>query len=77
MPDSQGPALHLLHGSPATAIAFHDPKLCAVVVASHSRWWVVGQVVDVTLPAENRTIIGCLVGSRTCRARTADLKEGK
>jgi len=50
MLDSQGPALHLLHGSPAAAIAFHDPKLCAVVVASHSPRWVVGQVVDVTLP---------------------------
>ena len=41
-----GMALHLLHGSPAAAIAFYDPRLRAVVVASHSResgpwakWW--------------------------------------
>ena len=46
-----GMALHLLHGSPAAAIAFYDPRLGAVVVASHSPGWVVGQVVDVTLPA--------------------------
>ena len=31
-----GMALHLLHGSPAAAIAFYDPQLGAVVVASHS-----------------------------------------
>jgi len=36
-----GMALHLLHGSPAAA-----------VVASHNQQWTVGQVVDVTLPAE-------------------------
>ena len=42
-------ALHLLHGSPAAAIAFYDPRLGAVVVASHCREWDVGQVVDVTL----------------------------
>jgi CRISPR-associated protein Csx3 len=47
-----GMALHLLHGSPAAAIAFYDPRLGAVVVASHSQEWQVGQVVDVTLPAE-------------------------
>jgi len=44
-----GMALHCLHGSPAAAIAFYDPRLGAVVVASHSPGWVVGQVVDVTL----------------------------
>jgi CRISPR-associated protein Csx3 len=44
-------ALHRLHGSPAAARAA-DPRLGAVVVASHSREWQVGQVVDVTLPAE-------------------------
>ena len=42
-------ALHLQHGSPAAAIAFYDPRLGAVVVASHRREWAVGQVVDVTL----------------------------
>ena len=44
-------ALHLLHGSPAAAVAFYDPRLGAVVVASHNQQWTVGQVVDVTLPA--------------------------
>jgi CRISPR-associated protein Csx3 len=48
-----GMALHLLHGSPAAAVAFYDPRLGAVVVASHSREWQVGQVLDVTLSAEN------------------------
>jgi CRISPR-associated protein Csx3 len=48
-------ALHLLHGLPAAAVAFYDPRLGAVVVASHSREWQVGQVVDVTLPTENAT----------------------
>jgi len=47
-------ALHRLHASPAAAIAFYDPRLGAVVVASHSPRWVVGQVVDVTLPAEKQ-----------------------
>jgi len=48
-----GPELivRLLHGSPAAAIAFYDPRLGAVVVASHSHEWQVGQVVDLTLPA--------------------------
>jgi CRISPR-associated protein Csx3 len=45
-------ALHQLHASPAAAIAFYDPRLGAVVVATHSKEWAVGQVVDVTLPAE-------------------------
>ncbi|MGB7544712.1 MAG: CRISPR-associated protein Csx3 [Methanothrix sp.] len=47
-----GMALHLLHASPAAAVAFYDPRLGAVVVATHSREWQVGQVVDVTLPIE-------------------------
>jgi CRISPR-associated protein Csx3 len=47
-----GMALHFLHASPAAAVAFYDPRLGAVVVASHSREWQVRQVVDVTLPAE-------------------------
>jgi CRISPR-associated protein Csx3 len=49
---SYAAALHLLHGSPAAAIAFYDPRLGAVVVATHSKEWQVGQVVDVTLPAK-------------------------
>ena len=47
-----GMALHKLHASPAAAIAFYDPRLGAVVVATHNREWQVGQVVDVTMPAE-------------------------
>jgi len=46
-----GMALHLLHASPAAAIAFYDPRLGAVVVATHSKEWTVGRV-DVSLPAE-------------------------
>jgi len=39
-------ALHLLHGSPAGAIAVFDPKLGgAVVVASHRRQYTEGQIV--------------------------------
>ena len=45
-----GKALHLLHGSTAAALALYDPRFSAVAVASHRREWVVGQVVDVTLP---------------------------
>jgi CRISPR-associated protein Csx3 len=45
-----GMALHMLHGSPAAAVAFYDPRLGAVVVASHSQTWHIGQVVDVILP---------------------------
>jgi CRISPR-associated protein Csx3 len=44
-------ALHLLHGSPAVAIAFYDPKLGAVVVSSHSKKWSTVEVIDITLPA--------------------------
>lgn len=49
-----GMAMHLLHGSPAAAIAFCDPKLGAVVVASHSPHWRAGQVLDVTIPSSTR-----------------------
>jgi CRISPR-associated protein Csx3 len=45
-------ALHRLHGSPAAAAAFCNPRLEAVMVASHSPSFTVGQVVDVTIPAE-------------------------
>lgn len=44
-----GMALHLLHGSPAGAIAFFDPRLGAVVVASHNPNWSEGQVVEVDI----------------------------
>jgi CRISPR-associated protein Csx3 len=42
-------ALHFLHGSPAAAIAFYDPRLGAVVVASHNPSFAVGQVIDMTI----------------------------
>jgi len=42
-----GMAFHQLHGSPAGAIAVYDPRLGAVVVASHHPDWREGQVVDV------------------------------
>lgn len=44
-----GMALHLLHGSPAAAIAFYDPKLGGVVVATHSPKWHVGEVIDLVM----------------------------
>jgi CRISPR-associated protein Csx3 len=47
-----GMALHLLHASPAAAIAFYDPRLGAVVVASHSPSFTLGQVIDLNIPAE-------------------------
>lgn len=52
-----GMAMHLLHASPAAAIAFYDPKLGAVVVASHSREWAVGDIVDVTLSAPGANLV--------------------
>ena len=45
-----GRAFHLLHGSPAAAIAVYDPRLGAVVVASHSPAYREGQILDVSLP---------------------------
>jgi len=47
-----GMALHELHASPVAAIAFYDPRLGAVIVASHNPQWTMGQVVDVKLPVE-------------------------
>lgn len=43
-------ALHLLHGSRAGAIAVYDPRLGAVVVASHAPEWREGQIIDLDLP---------------------------
>lgn len=51
-----GMALHALHGSPAAAIAFYDPRLGAVVVATHNPKWRVGQVVDVTLTMKDYSV---------------------
>jgi CRISPR-associated protein Csx3 len=45
-----GLAFHRLHGSSAGAIAVYDPRLGAVVIASHHANWREGQVLDVTPP---------------------------
>src|SRR3989440_9757277 len=45
-----GLAFHRLHGSVAGAVAVYDPRLGAVVVASHTPRFTEGQVVDVTPP---------------------------
>jgi CRISPR-associated protein Csx3 len=41
-------AFHRLHGSPAAALAVYDPRLGAVVVASHTPDLADGQVLDIT-----------------------------
>lgn len=46
-----GLAFHRLHGSPAGAIAVYDPRLGAVVVASHKPGVEDGQVMDVKPPS--------------------------
>ncbi len=46
-----GMALHELHGSPAGALAVYDPRLGAVIVASHDPRYRPGHVIDVTPPA--------------------------
>jgi CRISPR-associated protein Csx3 len=43
-----GMALHRLHGSPAAAVATFDPRLGAVVVASHHPHYHDGQVIPLT-----------------------------
>ena len=50
-----GMAFHRLHGSPAGAIAVFDPRLGAVVVASHHPNWREGQVIDVPAPGDTTT----------------------
>jgi len=45
-----GMAIHKAHGSPAGAVATYDPRLGAVVVATHSLKYKEGQVIDVTWP---------------------------
>jgi CRISPR-associated protein Csx3 len=42
-------AFHRLHGSPAAAVAVYDPRLGAVVVASHSPGFREGQIIDLTI----------------------------
>lgn len=45
-----GMAFHRLHGSPAGAVAVNDPRLGAVVVASHTPGIAEGDVIDVPPP---------------------------
>jgi CRISPR-associated protein Csx3 len=47
-----GLAFHRLHGSPAGAIAVYDPRLGAVVIASHDPAWHEGQILDVSPPGD-------------------------
>lgn len=47
-----GMAFHRLHGSPAAAVAVYDPRLGAVVVASHHPAWREGQIIDVGPPKQ-------------------------
>jgi CRISPR-associated protein Csx3 len=49
-----GVAFHRLHGSPAGAVAVFDPRLGAVVVASHSPAFAEGQVLNIS-PGETLT----------------------
>ncbi len=49
-----GMAFHKLHGSAAAAVAVYDPRIGAVIVASHHPDFREGQVLDVTAP-EGRT----------------------
>lgn len=42
-----GQAFHRLHGSPAGAVAVFDPRLGAVIVASHNPKWHDGQILEV------------------------------
>lgn len=44
-----GLAFHQLHGSPAAVIAVYDPRLGAVVIASHSPEYKKGDVIDIQL----------------------------
>lgn len=47
-----GLAFHRLHGSSAGATAVFDPRLGAVVIASHHPNWREGQVIDVNVPGK-------------------------
>jgi CRISPR-associated protein Csx3 len=53
-----GLAFHRLHGSPAEAIAVFDPRLGAVVVASHHPDWHEGQIIDISAPAATNSTPG-------------------
>lgn len=47
-----GMAFHRAHGSAAAAVAFYDPRLGAVVVASHTPGIQEGEILDVEWPFE-------------------------
>lgn len=51
-----GMAFHRLHGSPAGAVAVYDPRLGAVVVASHFPNWTEGQIIDIPPPKEQQAV---------------------
>jgi CRISPR-associated protein Csx3 len=50
-----GLAFHRLHGSPAAAVAVYDPRLGAVVVATHSPQFADGQIIDLPPPPADRS----------------------
>ena len=52
-----GMAFHLLHGSAAAAVAVYDPRIGAVVVASHNPGFREGQILDVDLPSKPDTTL--------------------
>ena len=52
-----GMAFHLLHGSAAAAVAVYDPRIGAVVVASHNPRFREGQILDVDLPSKPDTTL--------------------
>ena len=58
-----GLAFHRLHGSPAAAVAVYDPRLGAVVVASHHPDFREGQVIDVEPPVAEPPEGGTTSGS--------------
>ncbi|GIW83423.1 MAG: CRISPR-associated protein Csx3 [Gemmatales bacterium] len=53
-----GMALHRLHGSAAAAVAVYDPRLGAVIVASHHPDYREGQIIDVTPPSDELATAG-------------------
>ena len=50
-----GLAFHKLHGSPAAAIAVYDPRLGAVIVASHTPELRDGDVLDCDIPDKSES----------------------
>lgn len=45
-----GLAFHVAHGSAASAVAIYDPRLGAVVVATHSTLYAEGQILNIKWP---------------------------